>query len=85
MRQIIYIRTLRIWAWPDADPVRRITPQRFERNVTPWRAPRNVTPRAGRGSIPVRVRGEGWLDKARRVLGRLGRGTGAWMRNVARP
>ena len=89
MRQIIYIRTLRIRAWPGSDPLRRVAPPRIERNVTPGRAPRNVTPQARSWAtsrrIPVRVRGEGWLDKARRALGRLGLRAGAWMRNVAGP
>ena len=85
MRQIIYVRTLRIWAWRGTDPFRRAEPPRIERNVTPWPAPRNITPRATSRRIPVRVRGESWLDRARRSLGRLGRGAGAWMRNVAKP
>ena len=84
MRQIIYIRTLRIWVWRGTDPFRRAEAPRIERNVTPWPAPRNITPRATSRRIPVRVRGEGWLDGARRSLGRLGRNAGAWMRNVAR-
>ena len=58
---------------------RRIVPLSFERerNVTPIAPPRNVTRRTTSRRIPVRVRGEGWLDKARRVLGRLGLRTGA--------
>ncbi len=60
----------------------------FERNVTPRfpgdtapRFERNITPRTGSRSIPVRVRGghrgESWMDRARRVLARLGLRTGA--------
>lgn len=84
MRQIIYIRTLQIRAWRGADPFRRAEPPRIERNVTPWPAPRHITPRTTSRRIPVRVRGEGWLDRARRSLERLGRNAGAWMRNVAK-
>lgn len=84
MRQIIYVRTLRIWAWRGTDPFPRAATPQFERDVTPWPAPRNITPRTTSRRIPVRVRGEGWPDRARRSLEQLGRSAGAWMRNVAR-
>ena len=84
MRQIIYVRTLRIRVWPGTDVSPRVAPSGFERNVTPWPAPRDVTPRTASRRIPVRVRGEGWLDRTRRELGRLGLRAAAWMREVAR-
>ena len=92
MRQIVYIRTLRIRAWPGAEPVRRVEPRRveprIERDVTPWPGlpgPCNVTPRATSRSIPVRVRDGSWLDRARRALDRLAERAGEWMRNSAGP
>ncbi|MCY4659514.1 MAG: hypothetical protein OXF93_06850 [Acidobacteria bacterium] len=85
MRQIIYIRTLRIWDWSGTDSYQRTAPGRIERNVTPWRAPRDITPLATSRRIPVHVRHEGWLDRARRSVERLSRSAGAWMRSVAKP
>ena len=85
MRQIIYIRTLRIWAGPDTDAIPRFAPTRAEHDATRITEPRNVTPRTASRRIPVRVRDEGWMDRARRTLGRFGRRADAWMRNVARP
>ena len=85
MRQIIYVRTLRIRVGPGTDRFRRSAPSRFERGGTRAPEPRNVTPRTASRRIPVRVRGEGWMDRARRALDRLGRRADAWMRKVARP
>ena len=85
MRQLIYIRTLRIRVEPGADRLRRFAPPRFEREATRIPEPRNITPRTASRSIPVRVRGESWMDRAHRAMGRLGLRASAWLRNVARP
>lgn len=85
MRQIIYVRTLRIWVEPGAERLGHSAPSRFEHAAGSAPEPRNVTPRTASRRIPVRVRGEGWMDRARRALDRLGRRADAWMRKVARP
>ena len=85
MRQLIYIRTTRIWVEPGADRFRRIAPSPFEREVKRIPEPRDVTPQTASRRIPVRVRGESWKDRARRAVGRLGLRASAWLRNVARP
>lgn len=83
MRQLIYIRTMRIWVEPSADRFRGCAP-RFEHDVTRTPEPRNITPRMASRRIPVRVRDENWMDRAQRAMGRLGLRASAWLRNVAR-
>ena len=85
MRQLIYVRTLHIWVEPGAERSRRIAPSRFGREATRIPEPRNITPRMASRRIPVRVRGESWMDRAHRAMGRLGLRASAWLRNVARP
>ena len=85
MRKLIYIRTMRIRVEPGAGRFRRIAPSPLERDATRIPEPRNITPRASSRRIPVRVRGEGWMDRAHRAMGRLGLRASAWLRNVAGP
>lgn len=84
MLRIIHIRTVRIRTGPGTGGLQR-APWPLERQPTLPPEPRNVTPRTGSRRIPVRVRGESWMDRANRALGRYGRRAGAWVRNVARP
>ena len=84
MRQLIYIRTMRIRVELGPERFRRIAPSPFAREATRIPEPRNVTPRTASRSIPVRVRGESWMDRAHRAMGRLGLRASAWLRNVAR-
>ena len=84
MRQLIYIRTVRIWVEPGRDRFRRHAPSPFEREATRIPEPRNITPRAASRRIPVQVRGESWMDRAHRAMGRFGLRASAWLRNVAR-
>lgn len=83
MLRLIYIRTVRIGRGPGTGRLRRFAPASFEREAPPLPEPRNVTPRSASRRIPVRVRGDGWMDRARRALDRYGRRAGAWVRNVA--
>ncbi|MCY4076598.1 MAG: hypothetical protein OXH04_14335 [Acidobacteria bacterium] len=84
MRQVIYVRTMRIWVEPDAGRFRRIARPPLEREVARIPEPRDITPRASSRRIPVRVRGETWMDRAHRAMDRLGLRASAWLRNVAR-